>query len=140
MSAKMNSIQLRLLKHLLSRSYRNSPSKRAIFDIANMKEFEKKVKGSKLPVLVDFHASWCTPCKALTPRLANIISEQRGRLRMARVDIDEFTDLALDYNVGSVPSLLVMHNGKVLNRLVGLQTSEYIRNWLAKVIKNCSPN
>lgn len=56
-------------------------------------------------------------------------------MHLARVDIDELTDLALDYDVASVPSLLVMHNGKVLNRMVGLQSSEYLRNWLNKVVR-----
>jgi len=63
------------------------------------------------------------------------VNEQRGNVHLARVDIDELTDLALDYDVASVPSLLVMHNGKVLNRMVGLQSSEYLRNWLNKVVR-----
>lgn len=63
------------------------------------------------------------------------MSEQGGRVKLARVDIDEHGELALDYNVGSVPSLVVISNGKVVNRMVGLQTSEYIRKWLGKVMK-----
>lgn len=63
------------------------------------------------------------------------MNEQRGNVHLARVDIDELTDLALDYDVASVPSLLVMHNGKVLNRMVGLQSSEYLRNWLNKIVR-----
>jgi len=63
------------------------------------------------------------------------VNEQRGNVHLARVDIDELTDLALDYDVASVPSLLVMHNGKVLNRMVGLQSSEYLRNWLNKIVR-----
>lgn len=56
-------------------------------------------------------------------------------MEMARVDVDELTDLALFYNVKKVPSILVMHNGEELNRLEGLQTSDLIRNWLSTVIK-----
>ncbi|KAH8298451.1 hypothetical protein KR044_003482, partial [Drosophila immigrans] len=108
---------------------------RNIFDVQTIKEFEQKVKRCDRPVIVDFHASWCTPCKALTPRLVNVVNEQRGRVHLARVDIDEFTDLALDYEVGSVPSLLVMQNGKVLNRMVGLQSSDYLRNWLNQIVR-----
>ncbi|XP_062132389.1 thioredoxin, mitochondrial [Drosophila sulfurigaster albostrigata] len=108
---------------------------RNIFDVQSVKEFEKKVKRSDKPVIVDFHASWCTPCKALAPRIANLVNEQRGRVHLARVDIDELTDLALDYKVASVPSLMVMHNGKVLNRMVGLQTSEYLRDWLNEIVR-----
>ncbi|KAH8285626.1 hypothetical protein KR054_011827 [Drosophila jambulina] len=113
-----------------------SSGRRPIFDVETRKDFMQRVIKSDRPVVVDFHASWCCPCKALAPRLENIVSEQEGRVRLARVDIDELGDLALDYNVGSVPSLMVINKGKVVNRMVGLQTSEYIRKWLAKVVKS----
>ncbi|KAH8258033.1 hypothetical protein KR038_004865 [Drosophila bunnanda] len=113
-----------------------SSGRRPIFDVETRKDFMQRVINSDRPVVVDFHASWCCPCKALAPRLENIVSEQEGRVRLARVDIDELGDLALDYNVGSVPSLMVINKGKVVNRMVGLQTSEYIRKWLAKVVKS----
>jgi len=86
-----------------------------------------------------FLISWCCPCKALAPRLENVVSEQEGRVRLARVDIDEHGELALDYNVGSVPSLVVISNGKVVNRMVGLQTSEYLRKWLHKAVPHPPP-
>lgn len=63
------------------------------------------------------------------------MNELRGRVHLARVDIDELTDLALDYDVGSVPSLLVMHNGIVLNRMEGLQSSESLRSWLNNIMR-----
>ncbi|EDV98272.1 thioredoxin, mitochondrial [Drosophila grimshawi] len=139
--------QLKFLKNVIGSSqicrnnYRRAATgKRTIFDVENIKDFENNVKRCEKPVVVDFHASWCTPCKALAPRVASIVSEQRGGIHLARVDIDELTELALDYQVGSVPSLLVMHNGKVLNRMVGLQTSEYIREWLGRVINTCAPD
>lgn len=62
------------------------------------------------------------------------MSEQHGRLRLARVDVDELADLALDYNISSVPSVLVMHNGCMLKKWVGLQPSEYLRDWLKKIV------
>ncbi|KAH8279240.1 thioredoxin C-1 [Drosophila bipectinata] len=119
-------------RRLTSGSNRRQP----IFDVETRKDFEKRVINSDRPVVVDFHASWCCPCKALAPRLENIVSEQGGRVRLARVDIDEHGELAMDYNVGSVPSLVVIHKGKVVNRMVGLQTSEYIRDWLKKVMSH----
>ncbi|KAM8713732.1 hypothetical protein ACLKA7_013972 [Drosophila subpalustris] len=128
--------QMRLLKSLAHLASPKKSVKPTIFDVQSIKEFERKVKCSQKPVVVDFHASWCTPCKALAPRLENIVNEQRGRVKLARVDIDELTDLALDYEVGSVPSLLVMQNGKVLNRMVGLQSSENLRIWLNKVMRS----
>ncbi|KAH8401467.1 hypothetical protein KR009_005729 [Drosophila setifemur] len=109
-------------------------NRQPIFDVETRKDFEQRVMKSDRPVVVDFHASWCCPCKALAPRLENIVSEQGGRLRLARVDIDEHGELAMDYNVGSVPSLMVVDKGKVIHRMVGLQTSEYIRNWIEKAL------
>lgn len=64
------------------------------------------------------------------------MSEQRGQLRLARVDVDELADLAMDYEISSVPSLIVMQNGNVVKKLVGLQPSEYLRDWLKKIVKN----
>ncbi|KAH8301806.1 thioredoxin C-1 [Drosophila kikkawai] len=132
-----NSLEINRLVNLLKASRGMTSSGRLpIFDVETRKDFMQRVINSDRPVVVDFHASWCCPCKALAPRLENIVSEQEGRVRLARVDIDELGDLALDYNVGSVPSLMVINKGKVVNRMVGLQTSEYIRKWLGKVVKS----
>ncbi|XP_016953018.1 thioredoxin, mitochondrial [Drosophila biarmipes] len=124
----------RLMNLLKANRGMTSTGRQPIFDVETRKDFEQRVINSDRPVVVDFHASWCCPCKALAPRLENIVSEQGGRVRLARVDIDEHGELAMDYNVGSVPSLVVISNGKVVNRMVGLQTSEYIRKWLHKVV------
>ncbi|KAH8348835.1 hypothetical protein KR084_011699 [Drosophila pseudotakahashii] len=128
----------RLMNLLKANRGMTSTGRQSIFDVETRKDFEQRVINSDRPVVVDFHASWCCPCKALTPRLENIVSEQGGRVRLARVDIDEHGELAMDYNVGSVPSLVVISNGKVVNRMVGLQTSEYIRKWLHKVVPHTS--
>lgn len=66
----------------------------------------------------------------MTPRLESIISESKGKVVLAKVDIDEQTDLALDYDVQSVPVLVAIKNGKVLHRLVGLQDSDKLRKWI----------
>lgn len=75
---------------------------------------------------------WCNPCKLLTPRLESVISETKGKVRLAKVDIDEQTDLALDYEVSSVPVLIAIKNGKVQQRLVGLQDADKLRKWIHK--------
>lgn len=66
----------------------------------------------------------------MTPRLESIISESKGKVVLAKVDIDEQADLALDYDVSSVPVLVAIKNGKVLNRLVGLQDTDKLRKWI----------
>lgn len=77
--------------------------------------------------------SWCNPCRLLTPRLETIISENKGKVVLAKVDIDEQTDLALDYEVSSVPVLVAIKNGKVQNRLVGLQDTDKLRKWIEQL-------
>lgn len=66
----------------------------------------------------------------LTPRLESVISENKGKVILAKVDIDEQTDLALDYEVSSVPVLIAMKDGKVQHRLVGLQDTDKLRKWI----------
>ncbi|PZC84339.1 thioredoxin, mitochondrial [Helicoverpa armigera] len=101
-----------------------------IVKIQSTDDFKDKVINSKVPVVVDFFATWCNPCRLLTPRLESIISESKGKVVLAKVDIDEQTDLALDYEVSSVPVLVAIKNGKVLHRLVGLQDTDKLRKWI----------
>ena len=104
--------------------------KRDIVKIQSTDDFKNKVINSKVPVVVDFFATWCNPCRLLTPRLESIISENKGKVVLAKVDIDEQTDLALDYEVSSVPVLVAIKNGKVQQRLVGLQDTDKLRKWI----------
>lgn len=70
----------------------------------------------------------------LTPRIESVVSENEGKIALAKVDIDEQTELALDYGVSSVPVLLVFKNGKPETRVVGLQDADKLRTWINKVI------
>lgn len=71
----------------------------------------------------------------LTPRIESVIGEKKGQIALAKVDIDEHVDLALDYEVQSVPVLMVVKNGKVINRLVGLQDTDKLRDWVDKAVE-----
>ncbi|RZF48206.1 hypothetical protein LSTR_LSTR006173 [Laodelphax striatellus] len=104
------------------------------FQVQDADDFNQRVKNSKKPVVVDFFATWCNPCKALAPRLESVIAETNGKVDLAKVDIDEHSDLALDYDVGSVPVLLVIRNGKVEERLVGLQDTDKLRKFIDKAV------
>lgn len=72
----------------------------------------------------------------LTPRIESAISEHKGKISLAKVDIDELSDLALDYEVASVPVLIAIRNGKIEQRLVGLQDSDKLRKWVTDVVNN----
>jgi thioredoxin 1 len=81
--------------------------------------FDEVIASSETPVVVDFWAEWCGPCKMIAPILADIATEQAGKVTIAKLNVDETPDLAMKYNVMSIPTLLVFHNGEVAKRLVG---------------------
>ena len=92
--------------------------------------FEQEVLHSELPVLVDFWAYWCGPCMAQTPILNEIIMEHPNLMKICKVNIDEEFQLVGDYQVFSIPTLLFYRNGKLLKKLVGVQTKETILDLL----------
>jgi thioredoxin 1 len=81
--------------------------------------FESEVLGSDIPVIVDFWAEWCVPCKMIGPVLEEISKEFDGKLKVAKVNVDEAGELASEYNVISIPTLMVFNEGEVVKQQVG---------------------
>ncbi len=81
--------------------------------------FDETVAGSDKPVIVDFWAEWCGPCKAIAPILDEIATEHGDRVRIAKLNVDDNPETAMRYNVMSIPTLLVFQGGEVRKRLVG---------------------
>lgn len=81
--------------------------------------FDETVASADRPVLVDFWAEWCTPCKMIAPILGEIASEQGENITIAKLNVDENPDIAMRFNVMSIPTLLVFTGGQVTKRLVG---------------------
>lgn len=92
--------------------------------------FEKEVLQAEQPVLVDFWASWCMPCKMMTPIVEEIAKEKEGKIKVYKINIDEEPDLATKYGVMSIPTFLVFKDGKVVNSSVGVQDKQELLNLL----------
>ena len=86
--------------------------------------FEKEVLKSEKPVLVDFYADWCGPCNAMAPVIEELAKELEGKVKVGKINVDENPDIAVEYNVMSIPTLIVFKNGKEEKRLVGLRNKE----------------
>ncbi len=87
--------------------------------IATEQNFDTEVLGSNIPVVVDFWATWCAPCRMIAPILDEIAEEHAGTYRVAKVDVDQNPSLAARYNVRSIPNLLFFHQGEVKGQVVG---------------------
>jgi len=99
----------------------------------NETNFEREVLQSTQPVLVDFWAQWCGPCKMLAPVLDEIAVEQNGRAKVVKVNVDESSILAQRYNIQSIPTLLYFAGGEVLDRTMGAVSKQSIISKLEKL-------
>jgi thioredoxin 1 len=96
--------------------------------------FNEEVKGSSEPILVDFWAEWCGPCKMIAPILEEIAGEQAGKVRIGKLNVDENPDLARRFDVMSIPTLIVFQDGQPKKRLVGAKGKGQLLEELAEFI------
>lgn len=94
--------------------------------------FEKEVLNSDVPVLVDFFATWCGPCKMMSPVVEEIAKEMQGKAKVYKVDTDEEQNLAIKYGIMSIPTFIVFKNGEPVDKAIGMRDKEELINLLNK--------
>ena len=93
--------------------------------------FDADVLGADVPVVVDFWAEWCGPCKQIGPALEEIAAEMGGKIRVAKVNIDDNPESPSRYGIRGIPTLLIFTDGELIDRKVGADTKRGIETWIA---------
>ena len=97
-------------------------------------EFEKEVIKSDIPVVVDFFATWCGPCKLIAPMLDQLAAEFEGTAKIVKLDVDQSKEVAVQYGVKSVPTLVFFKNGEVADKVVGAQPKSELKSKIAAMV------
>ncbi|NMA85711.1 MAG: thioredoxin [Tissierellia bacterium] len=100
----------------------------------NENQFNEEVLENELPVLVDFWAPWCGPCRALGPILEELSGEYEGKIKFVKINVDENPDISGKYRIMSIPTVKIFNDGKIVEDMIGLKTKDQLEKILDKHI------
>ena len=99
----------------------------------NKQNFEEEVINSEIPVVVDFWTTWCAPCRMLSPIISEMAEEYSGKIKVCKLNVDEEQDIAIKYNIMSIPTLVFFKEGKVTNTSVGLISKSELKGLMEEI-------
>lgn len=102
-----------------------------VFTSAN---FDAEVLGSSVPVVVDFFATWCGPCKMMAPVMDQMVEEYGDKVKIGKLDVDESGDIAARYGVMNIPTIILFKNGEAVSKLIGLQNKNSMKKAIETLI------
>ncbi len=107
----------------------------AIVKVHNAEEFAKEVEQSEIPVIVDFYAEWCGPCKMLGPIFERVSDDYSGKMKFVKVNVDDASDVAAKFNVRSIPTILVFKNAEVAAQQMGALPEPMLKGFVDAQLK-----
>ncbi len=105
-----------------------------ITQVSNEQSWQTDVVNSDMPVFVDFWAEWCGPCRMVSPVMEELASDYEGKIKFVKVNVDEAKDLANQYNVFSIPTMILLNKGEVISQQVGAASKESYKNMIDRAL------
>ena len=99
----------------------------------NENTFEEEVIRSKMPVMIDFYAEWCGPCRMMSPVVEKFAEEYKGKVKIGKVNVDEQTSLAMKFGIQSIPSFVFIKDGKIIDKVTGAMPRAVLNGYLEEL-------